>query len=400
MKQQCRYNETELDFIESSLHTYSKGCASNTAGTAYLFEIDHLKATHLKLQKLDGQDARRLEPHHCKNHFIDNTNLHDFGGKGNAPITAFSLDQGKTWRSGIAIVVTPRIVLIQPIIFDHQRDIKDKSFELDTLELKPLNVAREHWRKTGNIKKSITIRYLNKANLTSMVDGKIKCSPDGPDTVKVDELSLNVSTKKRINSIMASQEYKFFTNLTETPGDRKEQEKKRPKHNRHNFSRHHKSANILHVPPLASVVERKSKGDKLFVAEYLDWPTTEVPKGMRMMAYLEYDDVKTLVSFGKVSRQKWHTELLIRTKGNFLRHVYDVPRDGCFTLVEASSNVPIRLYNDEGEGVYLILSYTHLCWVLACVPFPLMLFNVQALFTPMKEMNCPYVNGKLEMILN
>ena len=73
MLQQGMYDEKELNHIESSLNKDSGGCTSNTAGTAYLFEIDHLKPTHLKFEKLEGQDARRLEPHQCKNHFIATT---------------------------------------------------------------------------------------------------------------------------------------------------------------------------------------------------------------------------------------------------------------------------------------------------------------------------------------
>ena len=73
MLQQGMYDEKELNHIESSLNKDSGGCTSNTAGTAYLFEIDHLKPTHLKFEKLEGQDARRLEPHQCKNHCIDNS---------------------------------------------------------------------------------------------------------------------------------------------------------------------------------------------------------------------------------------------------------------------------------------------------------------------------------------
>ena len=352
MLQQGMYDEKELNHIESSLNKDSGGCTSNTAGTAYLFEIDHLKPTHLKFEKLEGQDARRLEPHQCKNHFIDNTNLHDVGSKGNAPIIAFLVYGETTWRSGIALIVTPHIVVIQPIIFDHQRNIKNESYALGTIELKPMDAAFAHWRKTGTIKKLIKICYINRAILASTVDGKIKCSTDGPDTVKLDALPLNSSTLKKINTIMASNEYKFFTNFTEASEVRNEQKKKRPKYDRHHFCHYHKNTNILHVPSQASVVGRKDAKDKFLVAEYLDWPTM-VPKGMRMMAYLAYDDVKALLKYGKISRQDWHTELIQRSKGNFLRKVYDVPNDGCITIVEASCKESIGLY-EEGTGELLM----------------------------------------------
>ena len=352
------YNEEELNHIESILNNVSKGCTSNTTGTAYLFEIDHSQRTYLQLTKLEGQDARRLEPHQCQNHLIDNTNLHDFGPKGNVPIVAFSVDRETTWRSGIALIVTPHIVVIQPIIFDHKRSIKDESFALDAIEIKPMDAARTHWRKTGNIKKSIKIRYINKATLASVVDGKIKCSTDGPDTVKVDELPLNSSTQKKINTIMARNEYKFFTSFTETSEVSKEQKKKRPKKNRHNFCHYHKRGNILHVSSKSNplVVGRKCAKDKLFVAEYLDWPTP-VPKGMRMMAYLAYDDVKILVNRGKLSRQDWHKELIKRSKRDFLRNVYDVPHDGRITIVEASCRESIGSY-EVGIGALLTMSCT------------------------------------------
>ena len=133
-----------LDNLADALNKPHPGCSSNTNGTAYLFEICKENPSYFTVKVLNGRNARRFSPNECSRHFIDNTNLHSAFHCGVGPLVAVSVDDEKTWRSGVALCISPLRVVVQPVVFNDDLSISGSSFDLTAIVVEPIKFSKAH----------------------------------------------------------------------------------------------------------------------------------------------------------------------------------------------------------------------------------------------------------------